>query len=413
MRKLILIASLIVFARSPILSEETIDYRREFENVNNRIIRLEQAQERKGTGWKTGYQEGGGGFFMEDPAGDFKLRVLGYVQFLFNYFDDQEQEARFPSGEPVSNDFSIRRARMDFLATLYGNTEFFIEYDGQGGSFSLIEARMTQRFHEAFQVRLGKFTTQFSNENRTSSRAIDTIERYAALNSLFLLPALDVQMGAMVFGNVCDRRYTYYAGVYNGNGRASTNLRDDNSEKEVQLRLDVRPWVNAGSTLKDAQFGVAFDWDREAIQSLRLTTLHFTTLSSVALSSSSRVGYEADAYLPVGRLKLRGEGIWYEFDDADTALYGGFVQAAYDVWSGRNGALVQPLVRAQAAVISDDRSDILSRVNILTIGWNAWLNKNLRWQLNYNIHDFTHSGPGAAVGDRSLDGVQMEFQVKI
>ncbi len=62
-----------------------------------------------------------------------------------------------------------------------------------------MEARLNSKIiDDKLQLRLGKFTTPFSFENFRSSRAIDTIERYIALNAMFSVPALDVQTGGML-----------------------------------------------------------------------------------------------------------------------------------------------------------------------------------------------------------------------
>lgn len=429
MKKRLSVLVILAFSATGVRADELSDLRSRVEALESKLA-AQPAAPSAGSGWQSGYNAGGGGFFLQSPDKAFALKILGYVQSTFTYWDDNAAAARAGAGRRVSNDFAIRRARMDWLATLNRNTEFFVEFDGGPGTaapsatanhsdFALVEARLTQRFSNAFSLRLGKYTTPFSSENFRSSRAIDTAERYVALNSLFGLPATDVQFGAMALGNLAKNRLTYYAGVFNGNGRANDNFRDNNSSKEVQGKLVLRPWEGTSNVLAKASFGVGVDWDREPPgQTLALTTLGGARVASLGASAihGTRLGYSFDFFLPIRRLELRGEGLHFTFDNGsnvDANLYGGFAQASFNVWSNGAGASFAPIVRAETAVISSDITGSQARLNTLTVGWNAWLNPNVRWQLNYIPSSFSSTGGAGVVANQHFDEVISQIQFKI
>src|SRR5262245_43074342 len=147
-----------------------------------------------------GFNKGGGGVFLKGE--EYNFRLLGYAQAVGSVFD-----SRFDRADE-NGDFSIRRARIDFAADFYDDYSIFVEFDGgptnaQTGQsdFGLVEARINWKIVEDdVQLRAGKFISPFSQENFRSSRDIDTVERYMALNSIFALPALDAQFGAMLYG---------------------------------------------------------------------------------------------------------------------------------------------------------------------------------------------------------------------
>lgn len=381
-------------------------------------------------GWTTGYKDGGGGFFWASPDQAFVFKTMGYVQFHHNWQDGRAAAIRTNAVNPVSNDFFIRRARLDFSGTVNKKTELFVEIEGGVGTtpasgstasstqsdFALVEAKITHKFVEPFQVRVGKFLTPFSNENTfRGSRALDTVERYAALNTMILLPSLDTQTGAMTFGQWAKGRYAYYAGVFNGNGRQGDNYRDNNSQKNLQGRFAWKPLAAKSGPMSAMSFGLGVDWDRELGQTLDLRTLGGSRMYTLNVQGD-RLGFSPDVFVPVGKwLEIRGEALMERFNDSRTNLYGGFAQIMWNIFKTDKGLGISPLVRAESAVISESVSETVSRLNILTVGWNFYFNKNVRWQCNYLPTHFRYTGSDAAVTlkeghyDEVLNQIQVKF----
>ncbi len=392
----------------------------------------EEAKAPAGTNgsWTTGYKDGGNGFFWASPDQSFVYKMMGYVQFNHQWADARGAATRVlgTTNKPVSNDFFLRRARLDFSGTVNKKTELFVEIEGAvpttsgapsatatQSDFALVEAKLTHKFADPFQVRLGKFLTPFSNENTfRGSRALDTAERYAALNTLIGLPALDTQTGLMTFGQWAKGRYAYYAGVFNGNGRQGDNYRDNNSQKNLQGRFAWKPLAAIKGPMSNMSFGLGVDWDRELGQTLTLKTLGGTTMNTMTVQGD-RLGFSPDVFVPVGKwLEIRGEALFEHFNDSRADMYGGFGQIMWNIFKTDKGLGVSPLVRAESAVMSESVNQTISRLNILTVGWNFYFNKNVRWQCNYIPSHFRYTGSDAAtiLKEGHYDEVLNQIQVK-
>ena len=331
-----------------------------------------------------GFNPGGGGFYIKGD--DYQFRLLGYVQAVGTVVDGSIDRADSPG------DFSVRRARIDFLADFYEDFQVLVEFDGGPGTtpvadsdFALVEARLNWKvLDDGLQLRFGKFTTPFSTENFRSSRSIDTVERYIALNSMFLLPALDVQYGVMMHGQVGpEDRLGYFIGVFNGNGRANDNFSDNNGDKEYQAKLTYK-------FSDEFTAGIGLDYSREEAQTLPLADLAFNRYAAVAIDGQ-RYGIEGDLFWQRGPWSFRAEGIAFRFDtpgDADEAgLYGGFIQPAYFL-TGDDQRGVQLLLRPEFAHLDGDTDSEGDTLYSLTLGLNWFINPNTRLQINPAITYF-------------------------
>lgn len=365
--------------------------------------------------WEVSYREGGGGFVLRSPDGDFQFRQLGYVQFVASLFNDDFERADSPG------DFSIRRARVDWLADFYDRYQIFVELDGGPGStpgtsdFALVEAKLTADLNAEGTLQFigGKFVSPLSTEDLLSSRSQDTIERYIALNSLLLLPATDVQFGAMLRGYALDRRLEVMAGVFNGNGRANDNLSDDNGDKELQLKFNYRLADEPGAL----KLGLGFDHTHENAQSLQLRGLTFTPWVAVPVSGTRR-GVTADFAIERGPLSFRGEGIYFDFTDADAELAGGFVQGARFLWGDKMDGL-QALLRVETASLDSTllTGDLGDRLDAVTLGFNWFWGGSFRVQTHaiaehYNGFSTLASGSSRVEGDGWKPYLLSQLQVK-
>jgi phosphate-selective porin len=153
-----------------------------------------QLKEREAKTWTTGLNPQGGGLFVKSPDGKTLFRLYGYAQPTFTY-SDRDNGATFEE-----TDFRVRRARIDFSADYDDRYKLFVEVDGApADGTSLVEAYAQAAYvRDRHYLRFGKFISPFSTENLRSSRALDTVERFQALNAMFSLPALDVQFGPML-----------------------------------------------------------------------------------------------------------------------------------------------------------------------------------------------------------------------
>ena len=308
-----------------------------------------QLKEREAERWSAGINPQGGGVFVKSPDGKALFRLYGYAQPTFTY-TDEDNGATFEE-----TDFRVRRARIDLSADYDDRYKLFLELDGApSDGTALVEAWVQAAFvKDRHFLRAGKFITPFSTENTRSSRSLDTVERYLALNAMFSLPALDVQLGPMLWGHLDKgKRFTYFVGVWNGNASAGAgvvsgqrgNARDNNGDKEIQGRLNAK-WTDELTT------GIAFDVDKEEAQTLTLASYSGARFLAIPVLGDRR-GVNLDAHWKRGRLSLDSEWLSFDFEDSAAELMGGYVQAAFWARGSEAAGGVQPVLRRFRPLLS-------------------------------------------------------------
>lgn len=361
-----------------------------------------QLAERDKKAWKLGVRPNGGGFFLSSPDEKIQFRLLGYAQALATIV-----------GEDFTNSFGstdlrIRRARVGWLMTFDKTWELFIEYDGVPQTGNLVEARLNWLLRgDDIQLRVGKFVVPLTEEGWRSSRNYDTIERFAALNAMYGLPALDTQFGAMIWGQVLkDNRLTYYAGIWNGNASASDNARDNNDDKELQVKFTYK-------LTPELRAGIGFDHTVEERQTLRLNSLTGTRFAAIDVNGPRR-GVDGDIYYEKGRRSLRAEVLHAGFTQRDATLTGAFLQGGYFLSGDANGGF-QPLVRLERSWIHDNhaRGDArTSAITALTAGFQWFLTNNVRFQFNAVAEHFNRDAGQAVAGDGVKPSLLTELQYR-
>lgn len=137
----------------------------------------------------------------------------------------------------------LRRARFNATGRFLEELEFRLELDlaGTVTPTSGLRAQVTDgyltwnRVPQAL-VRIGQFKTPFGFEQLYSDPRLYTLERSLMNDRL----TLSRQIGAMVTGELLDRRLSYSAGAFNGNG-VNNNFNDDDRFLAVG-RLAGVPW---------------------------------------------------------------------------------------------------------------------------------------------------------------------------
>jgi hypothetical protein len=352
-----------------------------------------QLKEKEAKTWTAGLNPQGGGLFVKSPDGKALFRLYGYAQPTFTY-TDRDNGATFEE-----TDFRVRRARIDFAADYDDRYKLFVEIDAApSDGTALVEGYVQGAFvRDRHYLRFGKFITPFSTENLRSSRALDTVERYLALNAMFGLPALDVQLGPMLWGYADKgKKVAYFLGVFNGNASAGAavvsgqrgNARDNNGDKEVQGRVNVK-WTDTLTT------GAAFDVDKEEAQTLTLASYSGSRFIGIPVAGDRRA-WDADVHWKRGRLSLDSEWLGSDFQDSHAKLVGGYAQAAFWARGSEKEGGVQPVLRLEQAELKGDalRGIDGRRIEAVTAGANVWFNGWTRWQINFIGEHFDGVGNG-------------------
>lgn len=351
--------------------------------------------------WTAEYNPGAG-LSLESPEGNFRFRQLGYVQVRADVRHNDFER-------PAQSEFSIRRARLDWIIDINKKYQLLLETDGADfngpdqSDFDLVVAKISGPTYWGGRWYAGKFITPFSTENNRSSRSLDMIERYTALNSLFLLPALDIQFGGMIQQPLAED-WTLYGGVFNGNGRAADNLSDTNDHKEFQLKLRHEP-------SEEFQWSLSYDRSHEENQVLFLRGYTFTGFSSVTVEGTRHI-YGGSFDYTRHPFSVRGEGLHANFSDAEADLKGGYLQPGYFLEGDRKDGL-QALLRLDYATVDGpgldpSQGDVIGTV---TGGLNWYVNPNVR--LKGNVVAEYYDDPGSGVqGDGWKPYLLTELQFK-
>jgi hypothetical protein len=368
--------------------------------------------------WGAGLNRNGGGAFLRSPDGKIYFRLYGYAQPLFTLTDSTNGQAF------GTTDFRIRRARLDFSVDYDDIWKLFLEIDAQasGGGTSLVEGYGQASYVRGRHfVRFGKFITPFSAENLRSSRALDTIERFIALNTMFGLPGLDVQFGPMLWGYAdAGKKVSYFVGVFDGNASAASttvngqggNARDNNKQKEFQTRLNFQPW-------KELAIGVGFDYDQELDQTLQISSYSGARFLAVPVRGKRR-GFDADLHWKKDAFSFDSEWLRVAFPDnpsnahRDVQLDGGYAQVAYWV-SGGEARGLQGLLRGEYARLQGAAVSALNGQTIVaaTAGVNLWFNGWTRLQVNAIEEHVDGNGNGGYTGGAKWRATLLtELQVK-
>ncbi len=319
-----------------------------------------------------GYQPGKGvRWTASDTAWQFG--VMGYLQGTWNAYSQR-------SSGNADHEFFVRRAVTDFEFVYQDQYRFFMEIDARGESrFEMVIAQIDIEYIKDQHLVVGKFMTPFSPENYRTSRALNTVERYSALNSLFRLPAMTSQYGLMLNGKI--HQFDYYLGMMNGNGTTSKNIREDNNDKEIQARLrwNLNP---------DFRCGAGFDYSKENQQVLGLWDHTFEIYSRDTVNGR-RMGYLLEFDYIRQNWSFRGEGIHFYFSDKFKQekrigqFYGGYFETGYFLCGNAKKGF-QLIGRGEKANLIQTYSGFSGpkRIDSVIFGYNWYFNELLRWQTN-------------------------------
>ncbi len=334
-----------------------------------------------------------------------KFRILGYIQSRYDLAFSYDEG--FPN-----NGFDIRRARLDVGFTYKDTYRAFFELDAAYNGTALVLAFLDIEYWENHTVRFGKFITRFSGENYRSSRSLSTIERYSALNSLFLLPALDTQFGVMLFAVY--PLFEYYFSITNGNGKASANLPENNDAKEFTLRLVYQ-------IVQSLQAGVSFDYTIEEPQPLSLVDHKFKPFNTLTVSGR-RFGYLGSITYRKNDWLLRGEAFKISFLDPLSPVnqaegfWGGYLELGYFI-SGNYYEGFQFITRYECAEYLDPSASVTGTtlLHSFLLGFN-WFKAGL-FRLRTNLI-YEYANRASTLNPMRLSGadsallVLTELQIK-
>src|SRR4030088_1245317 len=259
------------------------------------------------------------------PAGpEYKLALGGYIQMNFEDGAVSAFEGRFPDGpNQVKDRFRLRRARINLIGDFAENFDFKVEGDFEQGDglsggrdgFSATDIFINwHQFPEA-NVKVGQWKAPFGLEQLTSATQLLSIERSLATGAITPQRQIGVQIWGKPFASLWPEQknlLTYYAGIFNGNGR--NTITNDNNNFMYVGRLELLPWqgelLGQNSSLKLGA-EILHSRDEAGVTIAQLLNLKVNADGSltpfVLPSAAERTAWSLDAWWNIGRFDLIAE----------------------------------------------------------------------------------------------------------
>jgi phosphate-selective porin OprO/OprP len=362
------------------------------------------------------------------PGGsEFKLTLGGYIQANFEGGDVSALEGRFGL-TALQDRFRLRRARITLTGDFAEQFDFKVEGDFEQSDglssatrtgFSSTDIFINWHGIPEANLRVGQWKAPFGLENLTPDAQIFTIER--SLPTGAIVP--ERQLGVMLWGKPLTNTLpeqkdlvTYYAGMFNGNGR-NFNTNDNNQFMYVG-RLELLPFK--GKLMgQDASLKIAGDYLFSRDQTgtnlspaLNLRVGPDGSLSSYTLTSpGERRSYSFDAWLKIGPFDLIGEYLHENVRPRGVATFtefepnGYYVQGSYFLIPKKLQAVVK-WESLDPGQVSDDG------IHSITGGLNYYIHGDgIKLMADY-VHtwsDFREANP--QFGDDQFDEVILRLQV--
>ncbi len=260
--------------------------------------------------------------YVQQRGSEIKLVLGGFVQVNFEDGDVSAFEGRF--GQTALKDrFRLRRARINLTGDFAENFDFKMEGDfGQGDglnsnrtAFSGTDIFVNWHQYPEAQIKVGQWKAPFGLEQLTPDTSLYFAER--SLPTGAITP--DRQIGAQLWGKPFagiwpDQKdlLTYYAGIFNGNGR-NVSVNDNNNFMYVgrleSTLFKSKVWGQESSLKLGADvLNSRDDAGTNISQGLNLKVNADGSLSPFVLpGADERTAWSVDAWLKLGPFDLIGE----------------------------------------------------------------------------------------------------------
>ena len=351
--------------------------------------------------------------YVQQHGVELKLVLGGFIQANFEGIDVSPFEGRF--GQTALKDrFRLRRARINLTGEFAEQFDFKLEgdfenSDGLNSSRTAFEATdIFINWHQfpAAQIKIGQWKAPFGLEQTTPDTTLYTIERTLPTGAITPERQIGIQLWGKPLANVWpDQKdlLTYYAGVFNGNGR-NTTVNDNNNFMYVgrleSTLFKSKMWGESFLKLGADVLNSRDDKGTNISQTLNLLVNPDGSLSPFVLpGADERTAWSVDAWLKLGPFDLIGEyleeyvhgrtvnGVPPGFDNFTTNGY--YITGGYFLIPKKLQAVVQWQDLNPGQMGSDGIHSILGGLNYYIRG------DDLKLMVNY-IHtwsDFREANP--------------------
>jgi phosphate-selective porin OprO and OprP len=374
------------------------------------------------------------GFSIKSADGAYVLKLRGYTHFDGRFYQEDDQR-------PATDTFLLRRIRPIVEGTVFKIFDFRIMPDFAQGQTVLQDGYLEGRFSPAFRVRAGKFKAPVGLERLQSATDILFIERAFPTA---LVPNRD--LGIQLSGDLAGGGVNWAAGYFNGvpdGGSADVDVED---RKDAAARVFFTPLKGLGIGIAATQGKQTGTLSAPGLAPYRTpgqqTFFSYRTDGTAAgtvIAGGDRTRLSPQAYLYVGPFGLLTEYVVSSQEVRRADVLEDLENKAWQVaasWVIAGGEPTYKAVspkqpfdpqahtwgafelaaRISRLEVDDDAFPLFanpasaaSSAESLGIGFNWYLNRNLRVALNYEITEFEG---GATGGDREDEKVLLSrFQI--
>ena len=260
--------------------------------------------------------------FVLQRGPELKLVLGGFIQVNAEGGEAFAFNGNF--GQTAINDrFRLRRARINLTGDFAEQFDFkmegdFANSDGLSNNRLAFEATdIWVNWHQfpAAQIKVGQYKAPFGLDQLTPDTTLYTIERTLPTGAITPERQIGVELWGKPLTSIWPEQkdlLTYYAGIFNGNGR-NTSVNDNNEFMYVG-RLELQPFngkiFGQNSFVKLGGDGL---WSRDAAGTNISTAGNLLVNADGSLSpfnlpsADERAAWSVDAWLEVGPFDLIGE----------------------------------------------------------------------------------------------------------
>jgi phosphate-selective porin OprO/OprP len=260
--------------------------------------------------------------YVQQRGPELKLVLGGFIQMNFEDGDVSAFEGRF--GQTALKDrFRLRRARINLTGDFAEQFDFKLEgdfenSDGLNANRTAFEATdIFINWHQFpwAQIKMGQWKAPFGLEQTTPDTTLYTIERTLPTGAITPERQVGIQLWGKPFAIIWPDHpdlLTYYAGIFNGNGRNITN--NDNNNFMYVGRLEStlfkskiwgqESFLKLGADVLNSRD----DAGTNISQTLALKVNSDGSLSPFTLpTAAERTAWSVDAWIKLGPFDLIGE----------------------------------------------------------------------------------------------------------
>lgn len=272
---------------------------------------------------KLGYKKG---FYFETADRKFSMKMNGRLQMRYSYEDrDNIHDAE---EEQDDSSFRLRRARLKWSGNAFEHFEYKIELalassgtKDKSKAVELLDWWASYNKNPALSVQFGQWKVPFNRQRVVSSQDQQMIDRASAQDEF----TMDRQIGAMLHGKLFDKKFEYYAGMFNGNGR--NEKENGNNEHLYIARVSWNPFGAYGKGIEEmesdlawserpkAHLSAAIAFDGAADESMKLKRVGTITAKEV-----DRTSIVVEYGLKYKGFSTSAEAYWRKYDGIDTSV---------------------------------------------------------------------------------------------